>query len=101
MPPSVGVGKGMSEQLMAPSVVQEWLQKLQTNPQPFKVKFRKTNGATRVMHCAALGTAPGRAKTWKAGRITDTVWTVVDVDVDDWRSINAGSIFAINLIVSV
>jgi hypothetical protein len=66
-----------------------------------KVKFRKTNGATRVMHCAALGTAPGRAKTWTAGRITDTVWTVGDVDVDDWRSINAGSIFAINLIVSV
>jgi hypothetical protein len=86
---------------MAPSVVQEWLQKLQSTPQPFVVKFRKINGAIRVMQCAALGTAPGRAKKWTPGHITDTVWTVVDVDVDDWRSINVGSIFAINSIASV
>lgn len=81
---------------MPAAEIKAWLVQLRSTPGPFEVKFRKSNGAARTMHCAPLGSVPPTARTWVAGNISDETWTVVDSRVGQWRTFRTDSIYTIH-----
>jgi hypothetical protein len=78
-----------------PADAADMLTKLRKDPGPFEIKFRKANGAARVMKCAALGAIPSSCRKWVRAACDDVTWTVVDSRADAWRCVRVDSIYTI------
>jgi hypothetical protein len=84
---------------ISPDKAMELLASLRATPGPFEIKFRKANGAARVMQCGTMGTIPSSCREWVRARCDKVTWTLVDSKADAWRTVRVDSIYTITRIV--